>query len=117
MAIITRETYKQLARLTDVSQDAMIDLLIPVVEEDYLGLRGIHFSEAEDGSLVYPAGSTITAKLMLDWLLSSESGKALGGGIQTESIGKYSYSLAEIDTASGYPKALIGRIASFVRGS
>lgn len=116
MAIISREDYKALSKITESSLDTLIDLLIPAVEEDYLSVRGIPFTEEEDRSLVYPAGSTITAKLMLDWLLSPESGKALGGGIQTESIGKYSYALAEIDTASGYPKALIGRIASFVRG-
>jgi len=116
VAIISREDYKALSKITESSLDTLIDLLIPAVEEDYLSVRGIPFTEEEDRSLVYPAGSTITAKLMLDWLLSPESGKALGGGIQTESIGKYSYALAEIDTASGYPKALIGRIASFVRG-
>lgn len=116
MAIISREDYKALSKITESSLDTLIDLLISAVEEDYLCFRGIPFTEAEDRSLVYPAGSTITAKLMLDWLLSPESGKALGCGIQTESIGKYSYSLAEIDTVSGYPKALIGRIASFVRG-
>jgi hypothetical protein len=53
---------------------------------------------------------------MLDWLLSPESKKALTGGKKSETIGKYSYSLQEIDGASGYPKAIIGRIETYVRG-
>jgi hypothetical protein len=116
MAIITRDEYKQLADIADESLDAMIDLLIPAVEDDYLNLRGSSFDVNEEGQVVYPFGSVLTAKLMLDWLLSPESGKALSGGMKSETIGKYTYSLQEIDAESGYPKAIIGRIKQFARG-
>ena len=116
MAIITRDEYKQLADITDDSLDAMIDLLIPVVEEDYLKLRGAPFEVDEEAHVVYPPGALLTTKLMLDWLLSPESGKALTGGKKSETIGKYSYSLQEIDAESGYPKTIIGRIKQYARG-
>ena len=116
MSIITKDEYKQLAGLTDDSLDGMIDILIPVVEADYLAVRGNPFELDEEGLVVYPGGSLLTAKLMLDWLLSPESGKALGSGLQSETIGKYSYSLQEIDEAYGYPKAIISRIQQYIRG-
>lgn len=116
MAIITKEDYKQLAGLKDDSLDLMIDILIPVVEEDYLAVRGTAFDQDVDGQVTYPGGSVMTAKLMLDWLLSPESGKALGSGLKSETIGKYAMSLQEIDEKSGYPKAIIGRIKSYARG-
>jgi hypothetical protein len=116
MPIITRETYKDLAQLTDDSLDALIDLLIPAVEEDYLKLRGVPFETDEEGDISYPAGSVITVKLMLDWLLSSESGKVLSSGLKSENIGKYSFTAAEIDEESGYPKPIIGRIDRYARG-
>jgi hypothetical protein len=116
MAIITREEYKQLSNTTDTSLDSMIDLLIPVVEEDFLTIRGAPFEVDDQDQVAYPSGALLTAKLMLDWLLSPESRKALSGGKKSETIGKYSYSLQEIDGASGYPKAIIGRIETYVRG-
>ena len=115
MAIITKESYKQLASLSDDSLDAMIDLLIPAVEEDYLAIRGIPFETDVEGSTVYPTGAVITAKLMLDWMLSPESGKALGSGLKSETISKYSYSFSELDSF-GYPIAITGRISRFARG-
>jgi hypothetical protein len=116
MTIITREEYKQLSNSTDTSLDSMIDLLIPVVEEDFLTIRGVPFEVDDQNQVIYPRGAMLTAKLMLDWLLSPESGKALSGGMKTETIGKYSYSLQELDEVSGYPKAIIGRIEKYVRG-
>lgn len=116
MSIITKDTYKQLAGLTDDSLDSMIDILIPVVEADYLTVRGTPFDLDEESLIVYPSGSMLTAKLMLDWLLSPESGKALGSGLKSETIGKYSMNLQEIDEATGYPKAIIGRIQQYIRG-
>lgn len=116
MAIITKEEYKQLAQIEDESLDLMIDILIPVIEEDYLAVRGTPFDQDDEGNTIYPSGSVLTAKLMLDWLLSPESGKALGSGLKSETIGKYAMNLQEIDEESGYPKAIIGRIKSFVRG-
>lgn len=115
MSIITKETYKQLAGLTDESLDSMIDILIPVVETDYLAVRGTPFDEDEEAQTIYPSGSLLTAKLMLDWLLSPESGKALGSGLKSENIGKYSMQLQDLDEESGYPKAIIGRIQQYVR--
>jgi hypothetical protein len=116
MAIITREEYKQLSNTTDTSLDSMIDLLVPIIEEDFLTIRGAPFELDKDEKKIYPPGAVFTAKLMLDWLLSPESKKALTGGKKSETIGKYSYSLQEIDGASGYPKAIIGRIETYVRG-
>jgi hypothetical protein len=116
MAIITREEYKQLSNTTDTSLDSMIDLLIPVVEEDFLTIRGAPFEVDDQDQVAYPSGALLTAKLMLDWLLSPESRKALTGGKKSETIGKYSYSMQEIDAQSGYPKAIIGRIETYVRG-
>lgn len=117
MSIITKEDYKQLAGLTDDTLDSLIDILIPVVEEDYLTVQGLAFPLDSEGHTIYPGGSLLTAKLMLDWLLSPESGKALGSGIKSETIGKYAFNLQEVDTDTGYPKAIIGRIKQYVRAN
>jgi hypothetical protein len=71
----------------------------------------------ESGQVAYPPGAVLTAKLMLDWLLSPESEKALPGGLKSESIGKYSHSIQEVDTESGYPKAILGRNRQYARGN
>lgn len=117
MAILTLSEYKQLSGITDEAKDELIALLIPIVEEDYQEIRGKPFATDTAGEVIYPSGSKLTAKLMLDWLISPESGKALGSGMQQEQIGKYSYELGEIDADSGYPKAIIGRIQRYVQGS
>ncbi len=112
MAIITRDEYKALAQVTTDEKDSVIDALIPVIESDYLRIRGKAFEQSGD-RVVYPNGSTLTAKLMLDWQLSPERGK-LSSGIKSEKIGDYSYQLGEIDSESGYPASVIGNIEQYV---
>lgn len=102
MAIIALIEVKTLLNLTDNSKDALISLLIPEVEADYLRIRGAAFDTDDEGATVYPDSSKLTAARMIGHILTNNYGTS------SESIGNYSYSLEE--TNKGYPKSITGSI-------
>ena len=65
--MITLDEYRAITGLKDTSKDLQIEALIPLVEDDYLAIRGKDWDRAEDGSIIYPAGSKLTAAEMITY--------------------------------------------------
>ena len=108
MAITTLSTVKTILGYTDTSKDALISLYIPKVEADYLNIRGTEFATVNDAT-VYPDGADVTAALMIGYLLKAKH------GLQSESIGNYSYSNESTDKQiCGYPKSIVGTIKRYI---
>lgn len=112
MAIVTRETVKELLGIDDDEKDGRIDALIPLVEEHYREIRNAPFETDDDDNIVYPRGARLTAALMIGYQLHASRNS---GGMQSESLGDYSYSRAE--GADEYPPQVIGSIRRFVRAT
>lgn len=108
MAIITRELAKVFLQITGTESDALIDALIPEIEGHYLEIRNAEFEVDEDGNTVYPEGSKLTAAQMIGHRLSAKT-----GGMQSESLGDYSYTLAQ--SAGAYPETIVGQIRRHIR--
>ena len=106
--IVTRETVKTILQITDTSQDALIDVLIPLVEEDYLNIRNLPFDTDEFGDIIYPKGAGLHAALMVGYHLQAARN---AGGMQSESLGDYSYTRG---MGNDYPVQVIGGIRRFV---
>ena len=108
MAITTLTTVKTVLGYADTTKDALISLYIPKVEADYLNIRGVEFATVNDVT-AYPDGADITAALMIGYLLKAKH------GLQSESIGSYSYSAEGTDKQiGGYPKSIVGTIKRYI---
>lgn len=105
--IVTREKVKTILQITGNEQDALIDVLIPLVEEDYREIRNKEF-DTDDDDIIYPRGAELHAALMVGYHLSAARN---AGGMQSESLGDYSYTR---DSAADYPPQVIGGIRKFV---
>lgn len=110
--IITLDEYKAITGLKDTSKDSQIEALIPLVEDDYLIVRGKEWDKDSDGSIIYPAGSKLTAAEMVTYRLSTLPGAV---GYASESIGDYSMGLDTHDMLHGYPRHIITKIRRFGR--
>lgn len=110
--IITIDEYKAMAGLKDSSADSQIEALIPLVEDDYLAIRGRPWDRSEDGSIAYPAGSRLTAAEMLSYRLATLRGAV---GYSAESIGDYSMGLDTHDMLHGYPRHIVTKIRRYGR--
>ena len=110
--IITLDEYKAITGLKDTSKDNQIEALIPLVEDDYLAVRGKEWDKSSDGSIIYPAGSKLTAAEMVTYRLSTLPGTV---GYASESIGDYSMGLDTHDMLHGYPRHIITKIRRFGR--
>ena len=90
----------------DSSKTSLIDELIPMIENDYLAIRGKAFDVDED-DIVYPVGSELTAIKMIQYTVSTLKSQ----GVKSESIGDYSVTF---DTMVGaYPESLINSIVRY----
>ncbi len=110
--IITLDEYKAITGLKDTSKDSQIEALIPLVEDDYLAVRGKEWDKGSDGCIIYPAGSKLTAAEMVTYRLSTIPGAV---GYASESIGDYSMGLDTHDMLHGYPRHIITKIRRFGR--
>lgn len=110
--MITLDEYRAIAGLKDTSKDSQIEALIPLVEDDYLSIRNRDWDRAEDGSIVYPDGSKLTAAEMITYRLSTLPGAV---GYSSESIGDYSMTLDTHDMLHGYPRHIITKIRRYGR--
>lgn len=110
--ILTLEEYKSLTGLKDTSKDERIEALIPLVEDDYLAIRGKEWDRTDDGSIAYPTGSKLTAAEMVTYRLSTLPGTV---GYASESIGDYSMGLDTHDLLHGYPRHIITKIRRYGR--
>ena len=109
--IITLERYKELAGIETSGLDARIRALIPVVEDDFLSIRGKAFDTAEDSTTVYPEGSTMVACEMIGFRLLTLKGSV---GVASESIGDYSVGFSS-DMLLGYPRSTVQKIRRYAR--
>lgn len=109
--IITLEQYKAIAGIPDDSQDTRISALIPVVEEDFLAIRGKAFDTDSEGQTVYPAGSRMAAAEMISYKLLTAKGNV---GVASETIGDYSVGFST-DLLNGYPRPTVQKIRRYAR--
>lgn len=109
MGITTLSKVKTVLGITGNDSDAKITVLIPLVESDYERIRNKAFDTDDDGGVVYPKGSELTAIRMVSHLLNTES---LSGTVQSESLSRYSVTYAERE--NGYPKGLVSEIKKYV---
>jgi len=111
MAITTLSNVKTFIGLTDTTKDALITMLIPMVESDFLRIRNKAFATDIYDEIVYPEGSELTAMKMVAYLLF-DSGKAgVAGATKSESLSRHSITFAEI--IDSYPAGLVSRIQRF----
>lgn len=110
MAIITRAKAKTFLQITDTLKDDLIDALIPQVEADYLLIRNRAFDKDSNDEIEYPDNAELVAAQMIGFLISDIARS--GGAFKSESIGKYSYTVA--DMVAGYPKTITSRIDKYV---
>ncbi len=106
--IITKEKYKKLNNITDDSKDEILDVLIPLVEQDYLFIRNKPFDTDAHGFVIYPFNSELVANDMLNYRFKTNGSTVYS----SETIGDYSYTINFFD--GSYPKSILKRIKRFV---
>lgn len=106
MPIITVEQYKQIRNKTGYKDDAWIQTLIPLVEDEYLRIRNAPL-EPEG---VFPKGAVLVAADMIDFRMTELQKR----GITSETIGDYSVSY-DSDTEAEYPSFIRKRIRRHAR--
>lgn len=109
--ITTVQQYRSIAGLRDDSQDERIAALIPLVEDDYLAIRGRAFDTGPDGETIYPPGAALTAAEMIGYRLATLDG---GVGVSSETIGDWSVAMTG-DLLCGYPRSTVQRIKRYAR--
>ncbi|OEH86249.1 hypothetical protein BHU72_11995 [Desulfuribacillus stibiiarsenatis] len=111
MPITTLNKVKTILTLDD-SKDALIEELIPLVEDDYEQIRNKPFEEDSEGNTVYPLGAELTAIDMIGYKLASDY---RSHGIQSESLSRHSVTYDTTNMLGGYPRSITGRIKRYVR--
>ena len=102
--ILSLEQYKVLKGVEDDGRDAMIEALLPLVEEDYLHIRGRALDEGE----ALPWGARLVVADMVEWRLEELGRK----GVTSETIGDYSVSYT--DSTDAYPASVTRRIRRYL---
>lgn len=106
MAIVEDKDVITILQLDDsTSERALISILIPEIEGDYKRIQKKDFDTDDNGNIVYPEGSSLTAALMIGYILSKQY------GIQSQTISKYSQT--NEPTVQGYPKGITDRITKY----
>jgi len=118
MPIITLERYKILAGIPqeETSEDEKIKVYIDIIESDYLNIRNKPFytvlnTETGEQDIIYPNGAEFTAFEMLQYKLDG-TGR---NGVISESIGNYSYSLA--NNTNDYPDNITKKIKKWANSN
>lgn len=122
MAITTLESVKMVLGIDGDDKDELIEMLIPLVADDYENIRGRPFGVDADGNTVYPPGANLTAIRMIGYHLAQQAeGGGLEGaaaGIASESLGDYSVSYGAGGAGGGrygyYPESITGGIRRYV---
>jgi hypothetical protein len=126
--ITNLEEVKSYLGIPDSTLDDKINALIPVVENDYLIIRGKHF-DVNGGLIVYPVGANLTAIQMIAFRLnefgnysSSASGTlSRNSEVSSENWGdhsiSYDLSSEKVGVGSGsikgYPKVIVDQIERY----
>lgn len=112
---VSKDCIKSFLGITDTSQDARIDAMIPVLIQQFLDIRNAPFNTDAEGNTIYPSGLCAVIAQMYDYNKSSSDNS--GQGVASESIGSYSVSYANGGaTVKGYPTVITSQIKKFVRG-
>ncbi len=112
MAITTLARVKTYLGLTNTTKDALITMLIPLVEADYLRIRNKAFDLDDDDDIVYPTGSELTAiKMVAYHLMDAEENDGVSSAIKSESLSRHSITYNELKDS--YPPGIIGSIRTF----
>ena len=98
MAIITQAEVKTLLQISGTDKDALIEMLIPMVEDDVITYCRNTFEV--DGVVTWPAGIQIVAARMIGEQMAETAGGGASIGLTSESQGGYSYSRGSDTSAS-----------------
>ena len=111
MAITTLANVKTFLGITSTAKDALITMLIPLVESDFLRIRNKAFATDIYDEIVYPEGSELTAIKMVAYLLYDSSKSGVAGAVKSESLSRHSITFEEV--VDSYPAGLVSRIQRF----
>ena len=125
MAITTLSAVKTYLGIGDTTYDDKINLLIPLVEADYLKIRNIPWDTDSEGVTVYPTGSDVTSAEMIGYKLATTGQnwtKDYGKTVVSESLDAHSISYGTGtgpggNMKYGYPKDVISSIQTFIDGT
>lgn len=98
MAFITRDEVKSLLQITGDSRDELIDILLPMVKDDI---------QTYCNTDIFLNGMKPVSALMINYLMTSN----VNTGKQSESIGTYSYQMA--NAKSGYPDSIYSTLDKY----
>lgn len=101
MAIITVDEYKQIRNLSGSDSDAWIEVLIPLVEEEYMRIRNAELEPEGE----WPKGAKLVAADMIDYRMEELKKR----GVTSETIGDYSISY-HVEDVEDYPSSIRRRI-------
>lgn len=93
---------KTLLQISGASKDALISMIIPMVQDDIMTYCRNTFEDV-DGNVVWPDGIKLPAARMIGEQMSEMAGGGASIGMQSESQGGYSYSRGgDSQSAKGY---------------
>jgi hypothetical protein len=100
MAVITLTEAKVLLQITSTTQDALITALIPIIEDEIREYTNQNWTDAPDAPS-WQAWMKLPVSRMIGYNLN----KNAGNGLQSESVGTYSYTKAAMIGA--YPAEIM----------
>lgn len=110
--ITTLESVKAVLCIDGTDKDAQIIALIPLVEADYLAIRRKAFDVDDEGAIVYPNGSELTAIKMIEYHILGKPINGVAGTVSSESLSRYSVSYTTL--TGSYPTPILNSIEKFV---
>lgn len=99
MAIIDVDTTKTLLQISGTTKDDLIEMLIPMIQDDVITYCRNTFEDA-DGVVTWPSGIQIVAARMIGEQMAETAGGGASIGLTSESQGGYSYSRGSDTSAS-----------------
>lgn len=111
MAITTAERVKLYLGITDTTKDALIAMLIPLVESDFLRIRNKAFDTDDNDDIIYPDGAELTAIKMIGYLLYDSKKHGTAAAVKSESLSRHSITFT--DLVEQYPAGLVSSIQRY----
>jgi hypothetical protein len=100
MSVISLDEVKTLLQISGTSKDALIEVLIPEIEQHWINYCNVSFADP------WPAGMKITSSKMIGYQMAQMKGAAASVGKQSESQGEYSYTRGT-GTSGLYPAEIL----------
>lgn len=111
--ITTIEFVKAWLEIADTTYDTKINILIPVVEDEYLKIRNLAWELNDLEEIIYPTNGGVVATEMIAYKINSSNLKAIGSIKSSESIDAYSVSWRDSKLVDGYPDTITSQIERF----